>query len=220
VIKYRIIMRIGIFDSGIGGEAVAIKLQKLLPLAEIMSVNDHEHMPYGALPQQEVINLTLRAIKPLLDKECDAIIIACNTATTVAISSLRQSCPSTNFIGIEPMVKPAALATKTGVIAVCATPNTLKSDRYKELKQTWTDKITVIEPDCDDWAEMIERGMSDTIDVESTMERLINLDVDVIVLGCTHYHWLKSRIAAAVGSKVIVLEPSDAIAERIKSLID
>lgn len=212
-------MRIGVFDSGIGGKAVADKLQELLPDAEIISVDDHDHVPYGDRTPDDVIELTKIAIQPLLSTDCDAIIIACNTATTVAISSLRATYPSVNFIGIEPMVKPAASITKTNIVAVLATPRTLQSDRYNELKQTWAKDIKVIEPDCRDWAKLIENGTQNQIPVEGTVASLVANNVDVIVLGCTHYHMIKERIVDAAGDDVTVLEPTDAIANRIKSLL-
>ncbi|MCX6728783.1 MAG: glutamate racemase [Candidatus Saccharibacteria bacterium] len=212
-------MRIGVFDSGIGGEAVATELRKLIKKAEVIAVNDHEHVPYGSRQPDEIISLTKNAIQPLISIDCDAIVIACNTATTVAISSLRKSYPNVNFIGIEPMIKPASQITKTNCIAVCATPGTLKSKQYRHLKNLWTKNIYVIEPDCSKWAELIESGELNKIDVESVVDTLIMENVDVIVLGCTHFHWLKKRIIQSAGSKIKVLEPSDAIASRTKSLI-
>ena len=212
-------MRIGIFDSGIGGEAIATALNKLFPSVQIISVNDREHVPYGNRQPEEIIQLTKNAIKPLLDIKCDAIIIACNTATTIAISTLRSEYPDINFIGIEPMVKPAAKITKTKCIAVCATPRTLQSDRYNRLKQIWAPGIEIIEPDCSNWAELIEHDKSNQIDVNSVVKSLLNRGVDVIVLGCTHYHWIKQRIVDAAGPNITILEPTDAIAARIKKLV-
>lgn len=212
-------MHIGVFDSGIGGKFVAAKLAELLPDAEIMSIDDHEHVPYGNREPDDIIQLTKNAIQPLLDAKCDAIIIACNTATTVAIATLRTIYPSVNFIGIEPMVKPAASMTHSGVIAVLATPRTLQSDRYKEIKNTWAKNIVVIEPDCSDWAKLIEDGDSTKIQAESVVAKLVKQQVDIIVLGCTHYHVIKERISDASGDSVTVLEPTDAIANRIKSLL-
>jgi len=209
MIRYEVIMRIGVFDSGVGGEAVANTLRQLLPTADIISINDHDHMPYGNRDPKEIIRLTKNAIKPLLDERCDAIVIACNTVTTVAISALRSVYPDVNFIGIEPMVKPAAKMTKTKHIAVCATPRTLQSDRYKELKNNWASEIEVIEPDCSNWAELIEHGKSDEIDIDSVSKSLIERNVDVIVLGCTHYHWIKQRIidTGTIGTFVEVFDP-------------
>jgi glutamate racemase len=117
------------------------------------------------------------------------------------------------------MVKPAAAITKSKIIAVLATPRTLQSDRYNELKQTWAKDITVLEPDCSGWAKLIEDGSSSRVQVEATIAGLLQENVDVIVLGCTHYHMIKERIVDAAGDSVTVLEPTDAIANRIKYLL-
>jgi glutamate racemase len=117
------------------------------------------------------------------------------------------------------MIKPAAQRSKTGVIAVLATPMTLKSHRYATLKHQWAAKLTVIEPDCSSWATLIEHDAAARIDVESVVKDIKRWDADVIVLGCTHYHWLKDRIKAAAGPGVQVLEPSDAIGARLDSLL-
>lgn len=219
VMQYYSRMRIGVFDSGIGGEAVAQKLRSLLPDAEIISINDHDHMPYGSRLDADIITLTNTAIQPLLAAECNVIVIACNTVTTVAISSLRTTYPQMKFVGIEPMIKPASEITQTGVIAVCATPGTLGSRRYFELKAEWASQLKVIEPNCWDWAIRIESGQTDAIDIESLVIELEKQSVDVIVLGCTHYHWLKDRIDNVSDGKLTILEPSDAIASRIKDII-
>jgi glutamate racemase len=213
-------MLIGVFDSGIGGEAIARKLRELIPGADVISVNDHEHVPYGTKSLNEIIGLTDAAIQPLLDQNCDVIIIACNTATTIAISYLRQTYPNKKFVGIEPMIKPAANLTHIGVIAVFATPQTLKSARYSELKNTWAKNITIIEPDCSTWASRIEKHASDEIDVRGAVESIIQQGADVVVLGCTHYHWIKQRFLDAIGDRaVIVLEPTDAIAHRVQEIM-
>lgn len=212
-------MKIGVFDSGIGGQAVAKRLTELLPDAEIICIDDHEHVPYGNRPVDEIIQLTDAAIQPLIEATCDAIVIACNTVTTVAITHLRTEYPEVNFVGIEPMVKPAAARTKSGIIAVLATPATLASASYDTLKKTWAEGVTIIEPDTATWASLIESGRADEITVEETVLKLIEQNVDVIVLACTHYHWLKERAETEAGSRAIVLEPSDAIGNRILSLL-
>jgi glutamate racemase len=207
-------MNILVFDTGAGGRAVADEIQKTLPDAAILSINDHSHMPYGNKSADEVFNLTQAAIAPYLD-EYNTVVIACNTATTNAIAKLRETYPSVRFIGVEPMVKPAAQLTKTKKVAVCATPATLASARYQALKQEWLSDCTVIEPDCSDWASLIEDGHSDTIAVEQMVDDLVLQDVDVIVLACTHYHLIKQRFIQAVPATVLILEPSDAITRRI-----
>lgn len=211
-------MKIGVFDSGIGGKAIAEQLTELIPEAEIISVDDHEHVPYGSRPDDEIISLTKAAIQPLLDANCDVIVIACNTATTVAIQHLRDTYPHRKFVGIEPMVKPAAQMTASKHIAVLATPATLSSARYHTLKETWAEGIQIEEPDCSDWASLIESGRADEVPIESVVEDLVGRGVDVIVLACTHYHWLKQRAEHTAAGRATILEPSDAISRRIKSI--
>lgn len=211
--------KIGVFDSGIGGLSVAQKLEKLFPEVEILFTNDSANVPYGSRRRADIARLTETALQPLIDAQCDAIVIACNTATTNAINDLRKRYPDTHFVGIEPMVKPAAQMTKTGTIAVLATPSTLTSNRYHELKLRWAPRTTIIEPDCSKWASMIERGDADRIDIDTFIRELKRWDIDIIVLGCTHYHWLKERIQKAAGPHIKVLEPSDAIGARLDSLL-
>ena len=208
-------MKIGVFDSGVGGEAVAEELRRLIPNAMVISINDHANVPYGNRPRYEIIKLTRAAIKPLVDIGCDAIVIACNTATTNAIQLLRQEFPNQKFVGIEPMVKTASSLTKTGKIAVLATPATLKSNRYNALKEEWASDLEVYEPDCSSWAELIEAGRVDEIDLKETVQPLIECGVDVFVLGCTHYHLFKEALIEIVGEEVAILEPSNAIKNRI-----
>lgn len=212
-------MKIGVFDSGIGGKAVAERLGELLPDAEIICVNDHEHVPYGSRPDDEIIRLAEAAIQPLIVAHCDAIVIACNTVTTIAISYLRAQYPDSNFIGLEPMVKPAAAQTTSGRIAVLATPATLASSTYKTLKNTWAEGVTIIEPDTASWAGLIEAGCAEEVPIEDMVRRLTNQGTDVIVLACTHYHWLKKRAESVADDQATVLEPSDAIGKRIINLL-
>lgn len=212
-------MKLGVFDSGIGGEAVAAALQVTFPEAEIVTVNDHKNVPYGEKSRTDVIRLTDTAIQPLLSGSCDVIILACNTATTAAIATLRERYPNQKFIGIEPMIKPAAVLTTTNTIAVCATPATLHSSRYHELKSLYGTELSVIEPDCHDWAYMIEHNEINHQKIADTIETVCTQGADVIVLGCTHYHWIKDDVIALTRGRAIVLEPSEAIGRRVEQLL-
>lgn len=213
-------MKLGIFDSGIGGEAVAAALQQTFPEAEIIVVNDKENVPYGTKPEQEIIRLTVAAIQPLLSVSCDVIVIACNTATAVAIEHLRITYPDQKFIGIEPMIKTAASLTDTNVIAVCATPATLSSKRYDDLKREFANNATIIEPDCSDWAYLIENNQINHSHIESIVRDACDKNADVIVLGCTHYHWIKETITKIADGRARVIEPSEAIGRRVKQLLE
>ena len=212
-------MRIGVFDSGIGGEAVAHELRKEFPHAEIMTISDREHMPYGTKPISKIIELTEAAVRPLIKSGCDVIILACNTATAAAIDVLRERHPTQPLIGLEPMLKPAAALTKSGVVAVLATPTTLGSERYLESKHAYAPNIKIVEPDCSDWASLIESNNVNRERIDSVINQCLEADADMIVLGCTHYHWIKHEIAETAGTKAVVLEPSEAIARRVRELL-
>lgn len=198
---------------------MAASLALTFPEATIRVINDSKNVPYGSKTPEQVIALTDAAIQPLLAEKCDVIIIACNSATMAAIETLRERYPTQNFIGLEPMVKPAAVLTETGVIAVCATPVTLASARYKWLVKTYAKNVRIIQPDCSDWARMIESGDINPGAVAAAVNQCTKAGADVIVLGCTHYHWIKDMISGIAGENVTVLEPSDAIARRIISLV-
>lgn len=117
------------------------------------------------------------------------------------------------------MVKPAALATKNGVIAVCATPATLHSDRYKWLKHTYAKNIKVVEPDCSDWSKMIEADQLDHKIIEKRIGEVLKKGADVIVLGCTHYHWIEDDIKKIVGGKAQVLQPEKAVITQLATVL-
>lgn len=212
-------MRLGVFDSGVGGEAVAQALRVTFPDAEILTASDTSHVPYGGRSRAEVTLLTNAAIQPLIAAQCDVIIIACNTATTLAIDTLRGAYPGQLFIGIEPMIKPAASMTKTGIVAVCATPATLASDRYNQLIELHADGTRIIEPNCRDWAHMIESNQLNKQLIKQTIDTLCEHGADVIVLGCTHYHWIKDLIVSSAAGRAAILEPSEAIGRRVAELL-
>lgn len=213
-------MKIGIFDSGIGGEAVAMAFSAALPSAQIITVNDRANLPYGSRTHEEIQKLTEAAIQPLLAKSCDVIVIACNTATAASIDILRERYPKQLFIGLEPMIKPAVEVSKSGIIAVCATPATLASQRYQMLKQQYAKDIFVIEPDCRNWASMIEHEQIDEYILKNTIDDICEQGADAIVLACTHYHWISDLITKIVAGRATVLEPSEAIAERVSKLLE
>ena len=210
-------MDIGVFDSGIGGEAVANSLRNYFPEAKITLVNDRENLPYGDKTSHQIRLLTDAAIQPLLGS--DVIVIACNSATTAAIEFLRGKYTNQKFIGIEPMIKPALNLTKTRIIGVCATPATLGSNSYRMLKDKYARNYQVVEPDCSNWAQMIENNDLNNSEVITVLDEMIANQVDVIVLGCTHYHWIKELIVEYVGPDIQVLEPSEAIGRRVSSLL-
>jgi len=206
--------KIGVFDSGAGGLSVAKAIEKAFPDDTITYVNDKAHVPYGNKMPEEIIAFMTPILQQLITDGCEVIVIACNTATTLVINDLRKLF-NVPLIGIEPMVKPAAAQTKTGVIAVCATPGTLASPRYQWLKDTYASETTVLEPDCSRWAYMIEHNKVQQEYIAAEINEVCDKGADVIVLGCTHYHWIESMILQLAAGRAAVIQPEPAIIRQL-----
>ena len=209
--------KIGVFDSGIGGLSVAKAIEKGFPDKEVLFVNDVKNMPYGSKSSDELLELVSPKIEYLIAQGCDLIVIACNTVTTNIIERLR-SVFLVSIVGIEPMIKPAVALTKSGVFTVCATPATLSSRRYAWLKSEYARDIKVIEPDCSDWSTMIETNSVDSEKIKLIVDQSCEAGSDVIVLGCTHYHWIEDLIKQLANNRATVIQPETAIVSRIRSL--
>jgi len=211
--------KIGVFDSGIGGEAIAAALRRALPDATIVTKSDTKHVPYGDKTPEEVLGFVLPLLEELAQDGCDIIVVACNTVTTHHIATLRAQI-SVPLVGIEPMVKSASEQTKSGIIAVCATPATLASPRYADLKQQYAKDLMILEPDCSAWAYMIEHNTVNVQHIREQIEALCNAGADVIVLGCTHYIWIEQLIEETTQGRALVLQPEEAIIRRIRELLE
>lgn len=211
-------MKIGVFDSGIGGKSIADAIEQALPLDEVIFVNDSQHVPYGNRDPQEILSFIVPIFRKLVDDGCQVIVVACNTVTTTLIEQLRQSF-SVPLVAVEPMVKPAAQLTGSKVIAVCATPTTLASARYAELKEMYAKNITIVEPDCSDWSSLIEENEITKAKISEDIMPALQKGADVIVLGCTHYHWIEQEIAEIVGSRAVIIQPEQALISQLKRVI-
>lgn len=210
--------KIGVFDSGVGGLSVVNAIHKNLPSLQIIYADDKHHVPYGSRNPQELLTFVVPILKDLQSQGCQAIVIACNTITTTLISDLRKII-KVPLMGMEPMIKPAAMLTKTGVIAVCATPSTLASKRYDWLKTTYAKDMKVLEPDCSDWSSMIQTNKIDQQEIAKRINKVCDQNADVIVLGCTHYHWIEDNIKKITGNKATVLQPELPVIKELKRVI-
>jgi glutamate racemase len=211
-------MKIGVFDSGVGGLSVANAVAKALPQDEVVLREDREHVPYGNRQPEELLNFVVPIFQQLIDEGCQVIVVACNTVTTTIISDLRERF-RIPLVAIEPMVKPAATMTKSKIIAVCATPATLASPRYNWLKKEYAAEVTVLEPDCSDWAAMIENDQVDKQKIDSRMGEVLDAGADVVVLACTHYHWIETEIKKLVAGRAEVIQPEQALIAQLKRVI-
>jgi glutamate racemase len=211
-------MKIGVFDSGVGGLSVANAIQAALPNHEIILREDRAHLPYGTRSPEELLQLVVPIFQEMVDTGCQVIVVACNTVSTTLIDSLRQRF-EVPLVAIEPMVKPAAELTKSGVIAVCATPTTLASIRYTHLKDMYAKNIKVLEPDCADWAAMIEHNRIDDQKITARITKVLEAGADVIVLACTHYHWIEDKISELAAGRAQVLQPEIAIIRQLNRVL-
>jgi len=210
--------KIGVFDSGVGGLSVVNAINLAIPGLEVVYKEDKVHVPYGTRAVEEIHGFVRPIFQEFIDEGCEAIVIACNTVTTNLIEGLRNEFPIP-MVGMEPAVKPAAEQTKSGVIAVCATPRTLASKRYAWLKDQYAKDTRVLEPDCSDWALMIENNSIDREKVAVRIEEVIGLGADQIVLGCTHFHWIEELIKWAADGRAEVIQPEQPVIRQLKSVL-
>jgi glutamate racemase len=210
---------IGIFDSGVGGLTVANAISLLLPNEAIFYIGDTARIPYGNKSKEDIEKFSLEMTKFLLDKDCKAIVIACNTASAYALEAVRNTYPDIPVIAMEPAVKPAIEQSKTGAIGVLATLGTLKSDRYSHLKDKFGQGIQILENPCLGLVDNIEAGKWNDPEtillLETILKPMMDAHVDHIVLGCTHYPIVIPLIANIMGNNVQLVNPAPAIAKQV-----
>lgn len=209
---------IGIFDSGSGGMSVFREIVRLLPEEKYVYFSDNAHCPYGEKTAGYIQDRARAITTTLLGKGCGIIVVACNTATAAAIRTLRTEFPDTPFIGMEPAVKPAALGTKTGVIGVLATAGTLKGSKYLKTRGIYEDEVRIVEHVGEGFVELVERGIFTGPEAEETVRRslrpLLDEGADTIVLGCTHYPFLRDTIQSIAGPDIRIIDPAPAVARQ------
>lgn len=215
---------IGIFDSGLGGISVWQALHDALPNESLIYLGDGARCPYGTRSRQEVRDFTFEAVERLLTEGCKMIVVACNTATAVAIKELRESYPNIPFVGLEPAVKPAALTTKSGVIGVLATKRSLEGDHFRRAEEKYGSEVRILKAVGEGFVEAVENNLehtTETVDmVRRVVEPLVAQGVDKLVLGCTHYPFLRSVIERVAGDGVEIIDSSEAVARRVANLLD
>jgi len=211
---------IGIFDSGIGGISILKKINKILPNENIIYLADNKNCPYGNKSISNIIKLSLKNTSTLIQMNCKAIVIACNTATTNAIKEIRNSF-SVPIIGIEPAIKPAINNTKTNKIGVLATEKTLTSTHFNRTSNRFSNKVEIYEQIGYDLVNLIESGNSKETKtlLKSYLEKMVKSNIDQLVLGCTHYHFLIPIIKKIIPKNINIQDPNEAIVRQIEKIL-
>lgn len=207
-----------------GGLSVWHEVRKLLPEESVVYLADGKNCPYGERQPEEIARLTRSAVVELLARGVKLVVVACNTATAVAIDALREEF-DIPFVGMEPAVKPAALATKSGTIGILATRASLQGDLFRTTSAKYAHDVRVLEAVGEGFVEAVEQGREDdaaTLEiVRRVVEPLIAEGADHIVLGCTHYPLLESALREVVGDReVAIVNPAPAVARRVEWLLD
>ena len=228
---------IGVFDSGIGGLSVLQALRRELPHEHFVYLADSGNAPYGERGDAFVLART-HAIATYLRKQhhIKALVIACNTATAAAVESLRQAMPDLPLIGVEPAIKPAAASSQTHHVGVIATRGTVESRRFKKLIQEHGQHVQFHVQACDGLARAIEMSTLqqphanvEASEIEALSARYINAlgafglktgEMDTLVLGCTHYIFIKDELRAMVGPDVQLIDTGAAVARQTRRLLD
>ena len=213
---------IGLFDSGVGGTSIWHEVHRLLPHDNTVYFADSHNAPYGDKTQAEIIALSKQKVEFLLEKNAKIIVVACNTATTNAMKVLRHDY-DVPFIGLEPAIKPAAALTKTGHIGVLATKRTIISEQYQQAALAYQN-VTVHSQIGYDLVGLIESGNINTPEMDALLQQYLSpmlaQNIDQLVLGCTHYPYLKANLQRLLPADITIIDSGVAVARQTKHILE
>ena len=214
---------IGIFDSGVGGLSVWRQVVHHLPAESVIYLADQAHVPYGQRSAGDIQAYCAEIAELLIAMGCKAIVVACNTASAVALEPLRAAFPQVPILGLEPAVKPAVALTQTGVVGVMATPATFQGELYRATVGRCAGDVQVVEQVCIGLADLVEAGelegeRCDAL-LRGFLEPMLAAGADTIVLGCTHYPFVIEAIRRLVGPALGVLDPAPAVARYLGEVL-
>ncbi len=214
---------IGVFDSGAGGLTILSALRQELPQEHYIYFGDTAHCPYGMRTEADITALTVNACRFLIKQGVKLIVVGCNTASQAALNTLRATF-SLPFVGVVPAVKPAARMTRKGHIGIAATNQAVRAAYLHQLIDDFAGGIQVHAVGCPELVTLVERGALSGPEVEQIVQcalaPLLKYDIDVLVLGCTHFPALRSTIARVVGEQVQIIDSSSAIARRTHAILE
>lgn len=209
---------IGVLDSGVGGISVLHHIRQLLPAENLLYVADSAHAPYGAKTPEQILARTQAIAEFLVSQGAKALVVACNTATAAAAAGLRQQF-DLPIIGMEPAVKPAVAATKTGVVGVLATVGTLKSAQFAALLENYGQGVKVVTQAGIGLVERVEQGDLDSPEtrglLQAYLQPLLDAGADTLVLGCTHYPFLRPAIESLLQGRMTLIDTGGAVARHL-----
>lgn len=215
---------VAVFDSGLGGISVLRELVRTLPRENYLYFGDSLHAPYGTKTPQEVITLSLQAADRLLAQGAKALVVACNTATSAAIRTLRKTYPELAIVGTEPAIKPAVERHPGGRILMLATAMTVQEEKFQHLKAQYDDQAQIIPIACSGLMEYVEQGVLRGAEVEGylldKLEPYLKVPIDAVVLGCTHYPFLSGAIRRIVGRRPEIIDGSIGIARQLERRLE
>ena len=213
---------IGIFDSGVGGLSILKEINRFLPHENLIYFSDNLNSPYGNKSSEELDKICFNNSSFLINKKCKLIVVACNTATTNCIKKLRSNF-DLPFIGVEPAIKPASKKTKTGKIGVLATEGTLNSQQFTDTSEIHTKNVKVIEENAKGLVELVERGTLKgenlNLILRKHLDPMIEIGIDQLVLGCTHFPLVVNEIKKIIPKEINVLDSSKAVAKQTKNIL-
>lgn len=211
---------IGFFDSGVGGLSVMREAISLMPNENYIYFGDSKNAPYGTKELNEVRKLTLKAVNFLLNEGVKAIVVACNTATSAAIEDIRDKYKDTIIIGIEPALKPAIKLNRNGNVIIMATPMTLREKKFKLLMEKYKKEASIISLPCAELVEFIEQGILEGEELEDYLKEKFNPylrdDISSIVLGCTHYPFVKKALSNVIGENIPLIDGGLGTAQELR----
>lgn len=212
------VVTIGVFDSGVGGLSILDEALQQLPHHNYIYFADSANAPYGDKPPQWIAERSLQICRYLMEQDCSAIVVACNTATAEAIATIRSTL-NIPIIGVEPGIKPAAMQSQNGIVGVLATEATLNSDKFNALLATLPEHCQFIKQAGAGLVPLIEAGLIETPEMQallrSHLKPIQDQGADTLVLGCTHYPFLKKMIRAVVGDSMTLIDTSDAVVRQL-----
>ncbi len=215
---------IGVLDSGVGGLSILRELRAQLPAEDVIYVADQAHIPYGTRPIEQVRTFTVGVARFLIEQGVKLIVVACNTASAAALYRLRELFPQLPFVGMEPAVKPAARDTRTGVIGVIATETTFQGELYASVVGRFAQGVRVETRACPEFVRLAEAGDTQSPQahqaVRQCLQPLLAAGIDQLVLGCTHFPFLKETIQAETGPDVTIVDPSPAVARQAGRVLE